>query len=405
MPRLPAILGGKPAFDSTLDVVKTATPPMDALIPKISTMLESCRLSNNGEFVQEFERMASERLGVKNCVAMCNGTLSLVLALKAMNLTGKVIVPSFTFCATVHAVLWAGLEPVFADIDTETFSITPETVEKVLTSDVSAVMPVTIFGSPCDVTGFENLAELCDFKLLFDSAQGMGSAYRGRSLGSFGDAESFSVHATKILPAGEGGLLTTDNDDLADYLRRARNFGVDGDSDCIMPGLNAKMAEFPAILGIEGLKLLDVAIEKRRRLVERYEELLKGIPGVGFQKHPQGYQTNHQNFVVSVEADRFGMPRNALSIALLAENIRTRKYFFPPVHATSAYYGNSVEAKEMLPNTNRISDMVLSLPLHTEMSLQEVDRVCEVIAEIQRHAGEIVMEPSFFVNGRPQICF
>jgi dTDP-4-amino-4,6-dideoxygalactose transaminase len=387
-----------------MDVVKTAIPPMEDLLPKISTMLESRRLSNNGAFVREFEQMVCEKLDVRNCVATCNGTLSLVLALNGMNLKGKVVVPSFTFCATVHAVVWAGLEPVFADIDPETLSITPETVERVLTPDVVAVMPVTIYGSPCDVNGFQNLAETCDLKLIFDSAQGMGSAYKGHRLGGFGDAESFSVHATKIVPAGEGGLLTTDDDDLAAYLRSARNFGVDGDSDCMIPGLNAKMAEFSAIMGIEGLKQLDSAIENRRRLVSRYEELLRGIPGIKLQAHLPDSRTNHQNFIVIIDENDFGMSRDALSIALLAENIRTRKYFFPPIHATTAYVGTS--NGDALPFTTWASERVLSLPLHTEMSVSDVEKVCEAMGEIDRHAGEILAaSPSGRMQGRPQICF
>lgn len=397
MPKLPAILGGAPVFDQFVQAVRTTVPPNDDLFPKISKMLESRRLSNGGEFVKEFERMICERLDVRNTVAMCNGTMTLVLCLKAMNLRGKIVVPSFTFCATAHAVVWAGLEPVFADIDPKTFSITPETVERVLDSDVSAIMPVTIFGSPCEVAGMQILAEERGLKLVFDSAQGMGSVYHGHPLGAFGDAESFSLHATKILPTGEGGLLTTNDDDLARFIRKSKNFGFEGESDCLMMGINAKMSEFSAIMGIEGLKRLDDAIVRRHQLVNTYELHLRNTPGLLLQSKLPGCRSNHQNFVVVVDEEAFGISRDLLADALRAENIGSRKYFYPPVHATPAYLAEFGHSEHALPNTRWVSDRVLSLPIHSDMEVETVERICEAIQEIHIHSGQLCGNP----GGKP----
>lgn len=387
--KTPAVLGGVPAFEAVLDIVKPALPSLDAIAPRLERAMQTGRITNNSQFVRELEELVCDVLQVRNCVAMCNGTLTLILALKGMGLRGKVVVPSFTFCATVHAVVWAGLEPLFADVDADTFNVTPETVEVVLTDDVSGIMPVHVFGSPCEIAGLESLAREHGVKLFFDSAQAVGSKYRGRRLGSFGDAESFSLHATKILPSGEGGLLTTEDDGLAGYLRSARNFGVQGDVDCTVLGLNAKMAEFPALLGIEGLKNLDRAIAHRRRLVAAYQELLAPMPGLRSQSHLADAETNHQNFVVIVDGAAFGLSRDELLEALKVENITGRRYFYPAVHSTSAYARYFAAADPTLPATVYLSERALCLPLHSEMSFETVDRICEAVRSIHSNARAV----------------
>lgn len=367
-------------------------------------MFDTAMLSNNARFVNEFEAKMCERLEARNCVAMCNGTLTLVLALRSMKLKGKVIVPSFTFCATVHAVVWAGLEPVFADIDPHTFNITPATVEAVLSPGVSAIMPVHVFGSPCDITGLESLAKMHGLKLIFDSAQALGSTYEGRPLGSFGDLESFSVHATKILPTGEGGLITTNNDELAESLRCARNFGFSQEHDCSQPGLNAKMAEFPAAMGIEGLKILDRALANRRRLAKCYRERLSHIPGLSFQSISTQGETNWQNFAVLVDEAAFGLSREHLSTALKAENIFGREYFYLPVHRMSAYANLHSVRLGKLPVTDWVSDRVLCLPLYSDMSQRTIEKVCGTIQDIYENAEVLsrVLSPVEKTHGYAQ---
>ena len=385
----PAILGGTPTFETPVYVVRPSLPPMQTVVDGLSWVFNARQLSNNGPCVQEFERRVCEALNVRNCVAMSNGTLTLILALKALNLSGDVIVPSFTFCATAHAVVWAGLRPVFADIDPRTFNITPETVEAALTPMTSAIMPVHVFGNPCDIAGLEALARKHGLGVIFDSAQAIGSTYGGRRLGTFGDLESFSVHATKLLPTGEGGLITTNDDVLADYLRCARNFGQTEYQDCLIPGINAKMAEFPAIMGIEGLKDLDKALANRRRAADAYQGYLSHIPGLRFQTISTEGTTNRQNLAVIVDEREFGLSRDQLTRALDAENIHGRKYFYPPVHRMTAYLHMGNGHRPHLPATDRVSDGVLCLPMYSDMTVTDVARVCMAVEGIHRDAVEV----------------
>lgn len=385
----PAILGGDPVFPSPVYVVKPLLPDLSAVHARLSVAFETARLANDSQFAREFEELVRRRLGVRNCVALCNGTLSLVLALKGLGIRGKVIVPSFTFCATVHALDWAGLEPVFADIDPRTLNLTPETIQEALSPDVSAVMPVMVFGSPCEVLRMQVFAKDHGLKLLFDSAQAFGSEYDGRPLGTFGDAEVFSLHATKVLPVGEGGMVTTDNDELADYLRRVRNFGLTGDQDSTEMGINAKMAEFPAIMGIEGLKDLDEALAHRRVLADDYLRGLADVPGLSFQTHLPEARTNYQNLAVLIDEPAFGLSRDELAKAMEAENIFCRKYFSPPVHRMSSYAHLLPQYDEKLPVTNRVADSVLCLPMYSSMPRETVERICDAITEIHRFSPEI----------------
>lgn len=385
---MPAVLGGLPAFEDPVEVVRPSLPDVAATCSRFAEVLRSRRLSNNSCTVQQFERDLAEWLDVPHAVAMSNGTLTLVLTLKALGLRGSVVVPSFTFCATVHAVVWAGLQPVFADIDPDTLNITPSSVEAVLTDDVSAVMPVNVFGSPCDIEGFERLCGRRGLRLVFDSAQAIGSTCMGRRLGSFGDVESFSVHATKLLPTGEGGVVTTENKDLADCLRRARNFGLDGDGDCTLVGLNAKMCEFPAVLGTLGLRDLDNALQRRRELAERYLRRLSDCPGLRFQEHLQGCGSNNQNLVTMVDEDAFGLSRDELDRALNAENIICRRYFYPAMHLTTAYK-ETFAGGCVLPATEHVARRCLCLPIHSDMTVDTVDRICDAALDIAKQAPQV----------------
>jgi len=388
--RLPAVLNGSAAFESAVHIIRPALPDIESTVERFAAVLRSGRLSNDSEMVRRFEERFADWLDARNVVAMSNGTLTLVLALKALGLSGKVVVPSFTFAATVHAVVWAGLQPVFADIDPQTLNVTPETVEAALTEGVSAVMPVSVFGSPCDVEGLEALAHRKGLRLVFDSAQAIGSRYKGRKLGRFGDAESFSVHATKVLPTGEGGVVATQSDALADELRSLRNFGLDADADCLSVGLNAKMCEFPAVLGLLGIPRLDEALARRKELAERYVDLLSGVPGIGFQRHLPQAASNNQIFVILVDEREFGLSRDGLMEALRAENIFCRRYFHPPMHRTKVYAATDAGRCE-LPATERVADRCLCLPLYSDMADEVVARVCQAVARIHDHSREVAL--------------
>jgi dTDP-4-amino-4,6-dideoxygalactose transaminase len=338
--------------------------------------------------VREFESAVQDYLEVNHAIAVANGTLSLVLLLKSLGCTGKAVIPSFTYIATAHAVVWAGLSPVFADIDPDTYNITAETIEAVLTPDVSVVVPVHVFGVPADVAGIQALADRRGLRVAYDSAHAFGSATSDRKVGCFGCGESFSLHATKALPVGEGGLVTTQSDELACWLRAARVFGDYGDHDTAFPGLNAKMTEFSALLGLEGLKNYPETLRARANVANLYRRILSELPGLEFQSFAPGSNTTYQNFSVLVNPDEFGLNRDELCQALAAENIMARKYFWPPVHRHKSYAFLNTPDKA-LPVTDRISSRILCLPMHPGRSPEVTSRVAEAICGIWEWRSEI----------------
>ena len=323
----PAILGGDPMSANPLGIVRPRLPQLAAVAEEVGEILTTGQLTNHWKYVPALESELRQYLQVPHCVAVANGTLGLVLTLVGLKLEGEVIVPSFTFSATAHALWWAGLEPVFADISPDTFTLDPEAVEAAITPRTSAILGVHVYGHPCDIEGLKAVARRHDLALIFDSAHAFGSSYRGQRIGNFGDAEVFSFHATKIFPTGEGGAITTGNTQLAEYLSLARKFGDPGTENTQFSGLNAKMQEFNAILGLENLKTIDQYIENRRRYAGVLVERLGQLPGLRFQRARPDVQVNHQNFAILVDELEFGVPRDRLHTALAAENIFSRKYF------------------------------------------------------------------------------
>ncbi|HIJ10531.1 TPA: DegT/DnrJ/EryC1/StrS family aminotransferase [Candidatus Woesearchaeota archaeon] len=320
----------------------------------------------------------TNHLGV-NSLAFSNGTIALILALRGLNLSGEIIVPSFTFAASVHAIKWAGCTPVFVDIDEETFNIDPHKVTNAITSETSAILAVHVFGNPCDITELQKVANEHNLKLVFDAAHAFGSNYQGYPIGQFGDVEMFSTHATKTLITAEGGVLSTRNNQLLEYLKRARNFGFSDDNeDTLMDGTNAKMSELHALVGLDSLAHVNDSFEKKQAIVAHYRNALKNIRGITLQKVHAGNTSAYLFFSILVGSN-FPLTRDQLFEELAANDIQTRKYFFPPVHKHSSYQEfNHPE----LPVTERVSSQILCLPSHTNMSSEDVEKVCEVITEV-----------------------
>ncbi|MEI6916183.1 MAG: DegT/DnrJ/EryC1/StrS family aminotransferase [Armatimonadota bacterium] len=385
---MPAILGGKPAFETMVDVVGPVVPALETISDRLAEAMRTGRLTNNGTYVREFEAACREYLGVKHAIALSNGTLSLVLMLKGRGLTGRVIIPSFTYIATAHALEWAGVEPVFADIDPETYCITPTTVEAAMVEGVSAVVAVPVFGNPCDVTGLQEFADRHGLCLFYDSAHAFGSSIDGVQVGNFGEAESFSLHATKALPAGEGGLLTTNDDDFAEWLMAARVFGDYGDHDTRFAGINAKMPEFSALVALEGLKNYPRMLDERQTMAHVYRSVLADLPGLKFQSMPGNRVSTYQNFSIQIDSEEFGMDRNLLHDALAAENIMSRKYFWPAAHKHKAYSHIGV-AVNALATTDRVSEEILCLPTHPAKAAEFTQRIAEAVVGIWERRAEI----------------
>jgi len=384
-PKLPAVLGGAPTFASPLHIVAPIVPQMEEVGPRIAEILANGQLTNDSRYVREFEAALASRLGVP-AVTMANGTWSLVLAMKELGIEGDVIVPSYTYCASAHAIRWAGATPVFADVLPDTFTLNPDAVRAAITPRTTAIMGVHIYGHPCEIDELTALAEEKGLALLFDAAHAFGSTYRGGAIGGFGRAESFSFHATKTLPVGEGGCVTTRDRRLAEGLRLWRKFGDPGDENSQFAGTNAKMQEFNAILGLAGLKGLDATIARRREYAVALRERLSAIPGLRFQQERAYVESNAQNFAVLVDAPEFGLGRDEVHKGLAAENVRSRRYFYPPLHCQKAYADLPHDG---LTVTSRVADAVLCLPFYSLMTRDQIEGIGEAFETLHAHAPRV----------------
>jgi dTDP-4-amino-4,6-dideoxygalactose transaminase len=382
----PAVLGGAPLFANRLGIVSPKLPPLEKIGEQVQDILRTGNLTNNSRYVREFEQALAERLSMPHVVTVSNATLGLILALNSLQLEGDVILPSFTYCATAHVLHWARLKPVFADILPDSFTLDPAAVEAAITPRTAAIMPVHIYGHPCEIDELAAVARRHGLPLLYDSAHAFGSLYRGQPVGQFGEAEIFSFHATKVFPVGEGGCITTHRVELAEYLTLARKFGDPGNENTRFPGLNAKMQEFNAIIGLEMLKVVDQHIANRRSYAAYLIDRLGQLPGITFQTIRPYVFTNYQNFGILVDEAEFGLSRDQLFTALAAENILARKYFYPPIHHQDAY---SEYRSTSLPVTERVARQVLCLPFYSEMTQAMLDGICTAMERIHHYAPRI----------------
>jgi len=380
----PAILGNTPVFDDRLGIVSPRLPKLEQIQGPLSEALRTGQLTNHAFHVPQFEKALSDRLKMPHVISVGNATLGLILALEALNRDGEVILPSFTYCATAHALYWSRHKPVFVDILPDTFTIDPAAVESAITPNTVAIMAVHIYGHPCEIDTLEEISKRYGLPLLFDSAHAFGSQYQNEPIGQFGDAEIFSFHATKVFPVGEGGCITTHDKNLAEHLKLSRKFGDPGDENTRFPGMNAKMQEFNAIIGVEMLKVVDEHIANRHRYAAYLIERLGRLPGISFQSIKPNVFSNYQNFVILVDEVYFGVSRDMLFDALLAENIFARKYFFPPLHLHDAY---SDYRSINLPITEFVSKRVLCLPFYSEMTEKMLDKICVAIEQVHFHAN------------------
>lgn len=355
------------------------------LVDDFKAILASRQLTN-GARVREFEEAAAAFLGVPHCVAVSSCTAGLLLTLRALNLQGEVILPSFTFHVTAHSVVWNGLKPVFADCEPDTFCVSPEAVCARLTPRTAAILVVHMYGHPIDVPKLEAIASDRGIPLICDAAHAFGSEFRGKKIGSVGTAEIFSFSPTKLLVAGEGGLVATRDEALARQLRAGRNYGDSGTYDPDMLGMNARMSEFHAALACRGLDGIEERIERRNQIRIRYERRLESVPGLSFQQIRPGCRSTCKDFSVLVDEAAFGAPREWLFQALQRENIEVKRYFWPPVHRQKLY--REVWDHQPLPNTDSVSDRVLSLPIYSSLDTASVERVCDAIKWIHEFASK-----------------
>lgn len=376
-----AINGAPPAFLEPLHVGQPNIGNREAFLANVEHILDKQWLTNNGPMVQEFEKRIAERLGVKHCVAMCNGTIALEIAIRALGLSGEVIVPSWTFVATAHALYWQGITPVFADIDPATHNLDPAAVRRMITPRTSGVIGVHLWGRAAAIDELQALADENRLKLMFDAAHAFGSSYNGQSIGRFGACEVFSFHATKSFNTMEGGAVATNDDDLAEAMRLMRNFGFKGYDNVIHPGTNGKMIEVCAAMGLANLVGFDAIIETNRRNHAAYKLTLAGIPGVRVLDFDPAERNSHHYVVLEV-GDECAASRDEIIAALQEENILARKYFWPGCHAMQPYSGLFPHAAMMLPQTVALAERVLVLPAGVSIAAEDVQIVGDVVRAV-----------------------
>jgi dTDP-4-amino-4,6-dideoxygalactose transaminase len=373
----------RPAFEEPLPFMRPTLPELGEVVSKYQSAYRSGLLTNAG-LVARLESAVGERLRVKHCVAVSSCTSGLKLVLRALGLQGEVILPSFTFFATGHALLWNGLRPVFANSDLDTWNISPDDVEKRITESTSAIVAVHLYGNPCDIPALEKIARRHHLKLVFDAAHAFGSAHRGVAIGSFGDAEVFSLSPTKLLVAGEGGLVTTNDAKLAAAVRAMRNYGDLGAYNPQWLGVNARMPEFNAALALGGLPLVDAKVQRRNRIARMYTEMLSSLPGIHFQKvHPADTNT-YKDYSIHLSTKIPDLNRERLAESLRSENIETKKYFHPPLHQQFLYCKFHDPSAADLKPTEYIADGILSLPIYESLPDDTVRTVAETIRRILR---------------------
>ena len=385
-----AIFGGVPAFPEVLHVGRPNIGDRAKLLERITDLLDRRWLTNNGPYLEEFERRLVEVTGVPHCVAMCNGTVALEIAIRAAGLAQEVIVPSFTFVATAHALHWQGITPVFCDVDPRTHLLDPARVEELITPRTTGLIGVHLWGRPCPVDELAAIARARGLRLLFDASHAFACSHQGRMIGGFGDAEVFSFHATKFLNSFEGGAVVTRDAELARRVRMMRNFGFVDYDDVRYVGTNGKMAEVAAAMGITSLESMAGFMAVNRRNYDIYRANLDGIPDLSLVTYDERERCNFQYVVLEVEPGTGRLGRDLLQRILHAENVFARRYFFPGCHRMEPYRSYFPTAHLLLPQTERLTERVLSLPTGTAIGPDDIDTICDVVRLACARTSEII---------------
>ncbi len=374
-----AIFGGDISFQESLHVGRPNIGNRDQLISSINKILDNRWLTNNGPFVQELEQRIREFLHVKHCIPVCNATIGLEILARALEWQGEVIVPSFTFVATAHALQWLGIKPVFCDIDPQTQNLDPTCIEELITSQTTGILGVHVWGRPSAIKELQQLANKYKLKLAFDAAHAFGCSFQGSMIGCFGEAEVFSFHATKFYNSFEGGVITTNNDELAAKIRSMTNFGFQGYDNVVSLGSNAKMMEVAAAMGLINLDSLDQFIETNLHNYNTYREELADIRGLQLISYDYQEKNNYQYIILEIDSEKSILTRDQINDILHAESVLSRRYFFPGCHLMEPYRTLYPDSNIHLNQTNKLTTIVLSLPNGTAVNAADIRAICQII--------------------------
>ena len=364
-----------------ITVTSPLLPDLADFNEMLSKIWDNKWITNNGEFHQRFEQALCEYLKVPYISVFTNGTIPLITALQALNITGEVITTPYSFVATTHSLWWNGIKPVFVDIDPGTGGIDPERIESAVTPRTTAIMPVHVYGKPCRTKEIQDIADKYALRVIYDAAHAFGIEVDGKSVLNQGDMSTMSFHATKVFNTIEGGALVMHDAKTKQRIDYLKNFGFAGETEVVAPGINGKMDEVRAAFGLLNLRLVDGAIEARHRVAIRYREALRPVEGIDFWDDMPGVRHNYSYFPVFVDAGKYGMTRDELFDKLRAHHILARRYFYPLISDFSTYRGLPSSARENLPNATRMADTVLCLPIHHQLTDADLTRILDLIVK------------------------
>ncbi|MBO5085643.1 MAG: DegT/DnrJ/EryC1/StrS family aminotransferase [Paludibacteraceae bacterium] len=361
----------------------TVTSPLLPDLGEFSEMLkeiwDSKWITNNGSFHKALEQALCEYLKVPYVSLFTNGTLPLITALQALRITGEVITTPYSFVATTHSLWWNGIKPVFVDIDPRTGNIDPDKIEAAITSRTTAIMPVHVYGKPCDTERIQAIADKYGLKVIYDAAHAFGVEVNGESILNAGDMSTLSFHATKVYNTIEGGALIMHDAKTKQRIDYLKNFGFAGETEVVAPGINSKMDEIRSAYGLLNLRQVDACIEARHQVAIRYREALRGVEGISFYDDMPGVRHNYSYFPIFVDAEQYGETRDSLYFRMKEQGVLGRRYFYPLISEFTTYRGLESARKENLPNAHRMADSVICLPMHHELSSDDLDRIIKLI--------------------------
>lgn len=363
----------------------TVTSPLLPDLGEFTDMLKDIWakkwITNNGEYHRRLEAALAEYLKVPYVSLFTNGTLPLITALQALRITGEVITTPYSFVATTHSLWWNGIRPVFVDIDPSTGNIDPDKIEAAITPKTTAIMPVHVYGKPCDTKRIQDIADKYGLKVIYDAAHAFGVEVNGESILKAGDLSTLSFHATKVYNTIEGGALVMHDAKTKQRIDYLKNFGFAGETEVVAPGINSKMDEVRAAYGLLNLRQVDAAIEARHKVAIAYREALRGIEGLTFFDDMPGVRHNYSYFPIFIDADKFGMTRDELYFRMSEKGILGRRYFYPLISEFTTYRGLPSASKENLPQSHRIAESVICLPMHHTLSDDDIYRITQGIGK------------------------
>lgn len=365
-------------------ITQPALPPLEEFIPYLQKIWENKILTNNGPFHQQFEKELADYLGVRYLSLFANGTLALVTALQALRITGEVITTPFSFVATTHALWWNNIKPVFVDIEPDTFNIDPEKIEAAITPRTTAILPVHVYGNPCSVERIQGIADRYGLKIIYDAAHSFGVKKGEISLANFGDLSVLSFHATKVFNTFEGGAIICHDEKIKKHIDNLKNFGITDEITVVSPGINAKMNEFQAALGLLQLKYVDEAINRRKQVTEIYRKAFKEVRGIKYQPDLPEVTHNYAYFPILIDSVKFGKTRDQVYYELKKHNIFSRRYFYPLISQFPTYTGLESAQIGKMPVAERITTEVLCLPIYPDLQISTVLNICKIVINLNK---------------------